>query len=177
MQRQKLLGRYELVAKGLFLKFAAPCLQERVIKGELTPGQFETVCKAVEHGQRLEEQLDTLFPVAIPAIIETSVKLGKVTNGIAVIDDVVVKDYFLNDHEEVVRQNVPEDERRLCRVLPAVIKAVDGDCAVVDDGFGPRTVKLDFIKPEDRVLGRKVYVHWLHACDVVGESVCAVTTN
>ncbi len=169
MKKQKSLVKHKLKAKNLFLKYAMPCLVERIRKGEITEEEFEKFCEdLVEEKDIPDEELYRLFPVAMNFINDSVKKKDKFDGKVAIIDKDVVRQYFWYDHDVVVEKRMNPERKKYCLVLPGKVKEVDGKIAIVQTPLDKREVNLAFIGTEN-MKNKKVTVHYYHACEQISD--------
>jgi hydrogenase maturation factor len=167
--KQKLLVKHKLIAKELFLKYAMPCLVERIRRGEISEEEFEKLCEdLVENKPIPDEKMHTLFPVAMNFIKDSAEKKKKFDGKTAKIDKEVVRQYFWYDHDEVVRTRMNPSRAKYCYVLPGKVKQVKDNIALVQTPFDEREVNISFLGKKD-ILKKNVTVHYYHACEIISD--------
>jgi len=167
--RQKTKFKHKLKEKRLFLNYAIPCIAERVRRGEFTQEEFEKFCEDLSKGKEpTDEELYSLFPVAMNFISNSAQKLDKIKDNEVIIDKDVIHQYFWYDHDSVVKNRMNPDKQDYCLVLPAKIKEVDGKEGLVETPKGERQVSLAFIGNKN-LINKHVTIHYYHACEIISE--------
>ena len=168
-QKQKSLIKHKMKAKTLFLRYAMPCLVERIRRGEFTQEEFEKFCEDLIRGRDIpDEEMYRLFPVAMNFINDSAKKKNKFDGKVAIIDKDVVRQYFWYDHDDVVEKRMNPERKKYCLVLPAKVKEVNGKIALVQTPLDEREINLAFIGSEN-MLNKKVTVHYYHACEEISD--------
>jgi len=167
--QSKLLIKHKLKSKKYFLKYAMPCLAERIRKGEITQKKFEKLCDDLVKDKEIpDEDLYKLFPVAMNFIPDSAKKKNKFDGRVAIIDKDVVRQYFWYDHDDIVKKRMNPGREKYCFVLPAIIKEVNGKIGIVQTPLDKREVSLSFIGAEN-MKNKKVTVHYYHACEKISD--------
>lgn len=168
-QKIKLLVKHKLKAKNLFLKYAMPCLVERIRRVEISREEFEKLCEDVVNKKDIpDEEVYNLFPVAMNFINDSAIKKKKFDGKTATIDKEVVRQYFWYDHDNVVEHRVDPEMVKYCLILPARVKRVDKNMALVQTPLDEREVNISFLGSKD-ILNKNVTVHYHHACEIISE--------
>ena len=157
--------------KRLFLRYAIPCLEVKVERGEMSEEEFKEIVKKFTEGRILsDEEIAKLFPVAI-FYIKKMVEKGRDE---VIIDKKVIDRYFLDEHVKVL-EKYPQKNRERCYVLPGRVIEVIGDEAVVETPFGRKKISLKLIKDEMKnqdLIGKCLAVHYSFACVVLDKKEC-----
>lgn len=164
---QKMLFKFRMLDKTLFLKYAMGCLEALVKEGRISQEDADAVMKEFLNVDKpLPEKLYKLWPIAIPKLISTAISQGKFKNFEALIDKDVIREYFWFSHRNVVMRRSPED-KEFCWVLPAKVKKVEGDNAIVSTRFSEAAVKLDYVKEEQVKENDLIAIHRGYACEKI----------
>ena len=157
--------------KRLFLRYAIPCLEVKVERGEMSEEEFKEIVKKFTEGRILsDEEIAKLFPVAIFYIK----KMAEKGRDEVIIDKKVIDRYFLDEHVKVL-EKYPQKNRERCYVLPGRVIEVIGDEAIVETPFGKRKVSLELIKDEIKGRGlveKCLAIHYSFACAILNEIEC-----
>ncbi|HDD72462.1 MAG TPA: hypothetical protein ENG00_00045 [Candidatus Aenigmarchaeota archaeon] len=136
--------------KELFLRYAVPCGEVLVKRGELRRELLQKLHDSVMHRQDINLPVERFFPVASRMCTVLAIKMGKKT-----IDDEVIRRYFLIEHEKAIiwrRQVKPDIDIRDCRVYPGRVIEVYSGKALVKTPMGEVMLRTDFVenlKPGD----------------------------
>jgi len=164
---QELALKYRMLAKDLFLKYALPCLHNKVERGEMSEDEFKDVVKRFKRGEITDEEINEWFPVAVPNVATGAINAKKDRDGVAEVDEQVVRQYFWRDHDQVVRQRKHPGDVELCLVLPAKVEKLDSLKAEVRHPFGKRIVNTIFInEPRE---GDYITIHYYFGCEKISE--------
>jgi hydrogenase maturation factor len=162
----KRLIKFRLLNKKLFLKYAMPCLMEKLRRGEISEEEFTQLMKDFEKGEMPSiEKITELFSTAIPKILALGVDKKKFEGTEVQVDTELVRDYFWDEHIPVVMNK--KLKKSECLVLPARVLKVNGDKAVVLTPLGEKEVKtayLEKVKENDLLA-----VHYNYACEKINE--------
>ena len=157
--------------KKLFLRYAIPCLEVKVERGEMNEEEFKEIVEEFAEGRILSnEEITKLFPVAIFHIK----KMAEKEKDEIIIDEEVIHRYFLDEHVKVL-ERYPQKNRERCYVLPGRVIKVIGDEAVVETPFDRKRISLKLIKDEIKnqdLIGKCLAVHYSFACVVLNETEC-----
>lgn len=168
-QKSKLLTKHKLKAKTLFLKYAMPCLVERIRRGEISQEEFEKLCDDFVNKKDIPgEEMYSLFPVAMNFINDSAKKKKKFDGKTATIDKEVVRQYFWYDHDNVVEHRIDPERVKYCLILPARVKRVNKNTALVKTPLDEREVSISFLNSKN-VLNKNITVHYYHACEIISE--------
>ncbi len=145
--------------KELFLRYAVPCGEVLVKRGDLRKELLKKLHDSVMYGQDIDLPVERFFPVASKMCTILAKKMGK-----KAIDDEVIRKYFLIEHEKALlwrKQIKPDINIKDCRVYPGrVIKIYSGK-ALVKTPMGEVMLRTDFVKnlkPRDWVTKHYDYV-------------------
>ena len=128
--------------KELFLRYAIPCGEVLVRRGELGKELLGSLNAAVANGQEIGIPVEDIFKVASRMCTIIAKRSGK-----AEIDDEVIRRYFLVEHEKAIlwRKSIhPDLSVADCRVYPGKVLRVDGDAALVMTPMGVKRLRTDF---------------------------------
>ena len=147
--------------KRLFLRYAIPCGEVLVRRGTLDPGTLEKLKNGILYNRDVKIDVASLFPVASRMCTIIARRMGK-----DVIDDEIIRRYFLFEHEKAIKWRAkiyPDISVRECMVYPArVLKT--GEEIVINTVDGERVIKT--LDPEVR-RGDFVVTHY----DYISERV------
>jgi hypothetical protein len=130
--------------KELFLRYAIPCGEVLVNRGELKAGLLKKVTEAVENGQEVDAPVEDIFRVASRMCTIIAKRMGKTE-----IDEEVIRRYFLIEHEKAIRWRKlvrPDISVKDCKVYPAKVLKIDGNGALVRTPVGGKRLKDGFEK-------------------------------
>ncbi len=130
--------------KELFLRYAVPCGEVLVKRGELKKEFLQTLHDSVIYRQDIDLPVEKFFPVASRMCSILARRMGKRT-----IDDEVIRKYFLIEHEKAIlwrRQIKPDINVKECRVYPGRVIKVYSDNALVKTPLGEVMLRTDFVK-------------------------------
>ncbi len=164
---QVLARKYKLMAKDLFLKYALPCLHNKVEKGEMTEEEMEEAIERFRKGDITDEEINEWFNVAMPNVVTGAINQNKEKKGVAEVDENVVRQYFWYDHDRVVKSRLHEGDYELCLVLPAKVDKVKGKKAEVEHPFGERTVDTRLVEGVEE--GDYMTIHYYFGCEKIGK--------
>ncbi len=129
--------------RDLFLRYAVPCGDVLVKRGVLGQETLDSIREKVIKGERVEEDLEEIFPMAVRMCRLLAKRAGK-----GVIDPGVIRDYFWHEHAKAVEWRAsiyPDLPKEECLTYPArVLKP--GRNPLVETPLGKRGAKTDFVK-------------------------------
>jgi hydrogenase maturation factor len=132
----------EIKDRDLFLKYAIPCGDVLVKRGDLKQEALDRVRESVIKKERVEEDLEALFPIAVRMCRLLAKKAGK-----QAIDQDIIRSYFWHEHQRAVEWRAriyPDLPREECLTYPArVVKP--GKNPLVETPLGEKRVKTDFV--------------------------------
>lgn len=138
--------------KALFLRYAIPCGEFLVKKGELRSEVLKKLNASVRNGEAVETPIEDVFRVAARMCTIIARQMGKKE-----IDAEVIRRYFLVEHENAIkwRQQVrPDLKLEECLVYPGRVLKIGSENILVKTPLGERIFRNDFaqdIKPHDLV--------------------------
>lgn len=148
----------KITDRELFLKYAIPCGDVLVKRGDLKQETLDRIREKVIKREEVREDLEALFPIAVRMCKLLAKKSGK-----EVIDPEVIRDYFWHEHRKAVEWRAsiyPDLPREECLTCPArVLKP--GKNPLVETPLGERNVKPDFVprlKKDDWVIVHYSYI-------------------
>lgn len=147
----------------LFLRYAVPCGQVLVKRGDLREEVLDHLSESVSQGRRIDVPVENIFKVASRMCTIIAKRMGKDS-----IDAEVIRKYFLREHDKAIewrRRIKPDINVRDCSVKAGKIKRIADGSAVVKTKMGELVCKTDF----DRKLRESdwVSVHY----DYIGEKL------
>lgn len=128
--------------KELFLRYAIPCGEVLVRRGELKEELLNELKESVEHGEEIDAPVGDIFKVATRMCTILAKRMGKTE-----IDDEVIRRYFMLEHEKAIlwrKQVRPEIDVKECMVYPGRVLKIDFDKALVQTPLGEAMLKNDF---------------------------------
>lgn len=152
--------------KELFLKYAFPCGQVLINRGNISQEFHDEIKEAIVKNKQLKEDYIQPFKVALFFLTEIAKKQGK-----NVIDKEVIHGYYFERHDDVVKWRAevkPDVIVDLCRVKPGKILNIDKE-ATVETPIGTLEIKMDFI-PNAKV-GDFITVHYDYGCEIITEEL------
>ncbi|MBL7160823.1 MAG: hypothetical protein ISS93_03170 [Candidatus Aenigmarchaeota archaeon] len=137
----------------LFLKYALPCGQTLVKRGELSQGKLDSLIQKVSCSLDVPDA-ERIFKVAYAHCSLLAKRAGKP------IDQKIIRQYFLEKHDEVIDkrfQEMRDFDPVQCQVLRGEVLEA-GEKAVVKTPSGTREFRTDFAPDLER--GDRVILHW-----------------
>jgi len=130
--------------KPLFLRYAIPCGEVLVKRGELERQTLLSLNEATREKLEIDYPIEKIFPVASKMCTIIARQMGK-----REIDAEVIRRYFLIEHEKAIkwRQKVrPELKIEECLVYPARVLRIDDKNIFVKTPLGEKFLRPDFAK-------------------------------
>lgn len=157
MQEQVTLRKFKILCPELFLKYALPCLEAKVMRKELSKEEFAGwIARFLTEGLTAEN-IETLFPVAVE-------ELSKMQKNSLTEEN--IRQYFWRDHDEVVERRLPKKMWDICKIQPAVILKRGHDALLVAYSKGMKTVSPKLLGKGNKTL---ITIHYSHACEYISE--------
>ncbi len=128
--------------KELFLRYAIPCGEVLVRRGELKQELLKDLKDSVEMGQEIDAPVGDIFKVATRMCTILAKRMGK-----SDIDDEVIRRYFMLEHEKAIRwrkQVRPDIDVSECMVYPGKVLRIDFDKALVQTPLGEAMLRNEF---------------------------------
>ena len=157
--------------RDLFLRYAIPCGEVLVNRGELKKEILGKMSEAVKQGKVIDFPIEDNFKVASRMCTIIAKKMGK-----NVIDSEVIRRYFLLEHEKAIRwrkQLRPDINVRECKVYPGRVLKIDEDHAIVKTPLGEAMLRSDFTAGLKMKKGDWVSTHY----DYVSEKLSTNHVN
>ena len=135
----------------LFLKYAIPCGNVLVERGDLGRKKLERLKGDLLTGRKTEEDLEKIFPIAARYLTLMAKRAGKKS-----IDSGLVRKYFWKEHKKCIEWRMkiyPDVVPEMCMVVAGRVIS-SGKNAIVRTSLGNKTVRTDFcpgLKPDDLV--------------------------
>jgi hypothetical protein len=126
----------------LFLRYAIPCGEVLVNRGELKRELLERMNDTVKQGKEIDFPIEDNFRVASRMCTIIAKRMGK-----NVIDSEVIRRYFLLEHEKAIRWRKrirPDIDVKECRVYPGRVLHIDEGHAVVKTPLGEAVLRTNF---------------------------------
>jgi len=128
--------------KELFLRYAIPCGEVLVNRGELKGELLNRLNESIKNKQEIDIDIEDVFKVASRMCSLLAKKMGKKE-----IDAEVIRRYFLLEHEKAIRwrkQIKPDIRLEDCLVYPGKILRIDPDKVLVKTKTGEKFFRNDF---------------------------------
>lgn len=145
--------------KELFLRYAIPCGEVLVRRGELKEELLRKLNDSVKNKQEIETPIEDVFKVAARMCTILAKQMGK-----SGIDAEVIRRYFLIEHEKAIKwrkQVRPDLKISECLVYPGRVLRIDPDKILVKTPLGEKLFRNDFaegLRKRDRVSVHYDYV-------------------
>ncbi len=143
----------------LFLRYAIPCGEVLVKRGELREELLKGLNDSVKNREEIETPIENVFKVAARMCTILAKQMGKME-----IDSEVIRKYFLIEHEKAIKwrkEIKPDLKIKECLVYPGRILRIGQDRVLVRTPLGEKLFRGDFaggLKPKDRVSVHYDYV-------------------
>jgi hydrogenase maturation factor len=148
----------KITDRDLFLRYAIPCGDVLVKRGNLKQETLDRIRKRVIRKERVEDDLERVFPIAVRMCRLIAKKLGK-----GAIDPGIIRQYFWHEHAKAVEWRAeiyPDLPKEKCLTYPArVLKP--GKKPLLETPVGERRAKPDFVpglKKDDWVIVHYDYI-------------------
>ncbi len=150
----------EIENKELFLRYAIPCGEVLVRRGDLREEMLKKLRDKIEMKRDIGLPVGRLFPVAGKMCSILAKNMGKER-----IDDDVIRKYFLHEHEKAIKWRslfFKDIDLKECMVKPGRVMEA-GKTVVLNTPLGKRVIDKNF-EPE---LKRNDWVsmHYDHICE------------
>jgi len=125
--------------KELFLRYAIPCGEVLVKRGELREDLLKKLNDSVRNRQEIEIPIERVFKVAAGMCSILAKQMGKNE-----IDSEVIRRYFLIEHEKAIRwrkQIKPDLKIKECLVYPGKVLRIDPDSVLVKTKLGEKLLR------------------------------------
>jgi len=129
--------------KELFLRYAIPCGEVLVRRGELREELLKKLNDSVKYGEEIDIPFESIFRVATRMCSILAKQLGKNE-----IDSEVIRRYFLIEHENALkwrREIKPDLNVKECLVYPGRVLRVGYDKIMVKTPLGEKLFRKDFV--------------------------------
>ncbi|MBN2042324.1 MAG: hypothetical protein JW754_00795 [Candidatus Aenigmarchaeota archaeon] len=136
----------EIENKELFLRYAIPCGEVLVRRGDLQMDMLEKLNEMIERKRDIDLPVGRLFPVAGRMCTILAKEMGKDR-----IDDDVIRRYFLHEHEKAIKWRslfFRDIDLKKCMVKPGRVMET-GERIVLNTPLGKRVTEKSF-EPELR---------------------------
>ena len=150
----------------LFLRYAIPCGEVLVRRGEVRESLLKQLNDSVKNRQEVEAPIEDVFKVASRMCTILAKRMGK-----NAIDEEVIRRYFLVEHEQAIlwrKQVRPELKLEECLVYPGRVLKIADEGILVRTPLGERMFRSDFaqgLKARDWVS-----VHYDYVSERINES-------
>jgi hypothetical protein len=155
--------------KELFLRYAIPCGEVLVRRGELREDLLKRISDSLKSRQEIDIPLENVFRVATRMCTILAKRMGRKE-----IDSEVIRRYFLIEHEKAIRwrkQIKPDISVKECKVYSGRVLRIDPDGILVKTRLGERMYRDDFA--EDLQKKDWVSVHY----DYIAEKIKSSQAN
>ncbi|MBN1896258.1 MAG: hypothetical protein JW789_00835 [Candidatus Aenigmarchaeota archaeon] len=128
--------------RDLFLRYAVPCGDVLVRRGELDKKLLDEMGNAVRSGRDVDFPIEDKFKVASRMCTILAKRMQK-----DVIDDEVIRKYFLVEHEKAIlwrKQIKPDIDVRECKVYAGKVRKIEDNRALVHTPLGEIMLRTDF---------------------------------
>ncbi len=128
--------------KELFLKYAIPCGEILVNRGELREELLRRLNNSVKNKQDIEIPIENVFKVASRMCSILAKQMGKKE-----IDSEVIRRYFLIEHEKAIKwrkEIKPDLKVKDCLVYPGRVLKIDPEGILVKTKLGEKFFRKDF---------------------------------
>jgi len=142
--------------KRLFFCYALPCAQTFVKRKLLKQEVLDKIIENFSKGKLPEDGFENTFKVAMTMLKLLALKLGKDE-----IDDNVIRQYYLLEHDKVVDQRyeeVRDFDPIACKIRVGEVLGISDNKAKVKTEFGLKEYRTDFVK--NLKIGDQVIVHY-----------------
>jgi len=145
--------------KELFLRYAIPCGEVLVNRGELRGELLAKLNDSVKNKEEIETPIENVFKVASRMCTILAKQMGKKE-----IDSEVIRKYFLIEHEKAIkwRKDIKPDLKiKDCLVYPGRVLRIDQDKVLVRTPLGEKLFRKDFadgLKKKDWVSTHYDYI-------------------
>jgi len=139
----------------LFFKYALPCAETLIKRGDLSQEEFDKILAMVTSGKEPEKNSENVFKVAMAHLKFISMQKKKNE-----IDEDSIREYFLFVHDDAVDERfeeVGDFDQEKCRTYPGIVKEVKDGKTLVKTPLGTEYYKNYFAK--DLKIGEFVVVH------------------
>ncbi len=129
--------------KELFLKYAIPCGEVLVNRGELKERLLKKMKGSVIEQKELNYDIENIFKVATRMCTIIGTDMGKKQ-----IDEDVIRKYFLHEHEKAIEwrmQIKPDVVPEKCRVYPGRVVNENNKGVLLNTPLGRVIAKTDFM--------------------------------
>ena len=127
-----------MIRKDLFLRYALPCANTLIERGETTKDEIEKMKKILQKGEEISNDAIKKFKVAYAFCKELGKKLNKNP-----MDEEVIRKYFWFEHDYLVDLMGADID---CKVYPARIEKIENKKAFVITPIGKMECKIELIK-------------------------------
>jgi hypothetical protein len=128
--------------KELFLRYAIPCGEVLVNRGEIKEELLNHLNYSVKNKEEIQTPIENVFKVATRMCTILAKRMGKKE-----IDSEVIRRYFLIEHEKAIkwRKKVrPDLKVEECLVYPGRVLRIDPDRILVKTKEGEKLFRKDF---------------------------------
>lgn len=128
----------------LFLRYAIPCGEVLVKRGDLRKDLLFRMNDSVKNGGELEYPIEDVFKVASRMCTILAKQMGRKE-----IDSEVIRRYFLVEHDRAIawrKQVKPDIDLKECSVKPGKVLRIDPESVLVQTRMGEKAYRNDFVR-------------------------------
>jgi len=134
----------EISNRILFFKYALPCAETIIKRGNMTSEEFEKMLTQVINEKEPEKNSENVFKVAMAHLKFISMQKKK-----NIINEETIREYFLFGHDEAVDERFEEMgdfDQEKCRIYPGIVREIKNGKTLVETPIGTETCKNYFVK-------------------------------
>lgn len=134
----------EMQNRILFFKYALPCAETLIKRGNLTTEEFDNMLTKVMKDEEPEKNSENVFKVAMSHLKFISMQKKK-----SKIDEKTIREYFLFGHDEAVDERFDEMgdfDQEKCRIYPGIVREIKDGKTLVETPIGTEACKNYFVK-------------------------------
>lgn len=124
-----------MINKALFLRYALPCADKLIERGETTKEYIEEIKRCLRNRERIKNEYLKIFKVAFAFCEELGKKLKK-----NAMDEEIIRKYFWFEHDKIVDLTGACIE---CKILPGRVEKISNNKAIVMTPIGKKTCSLE----------------------------------
>jgi len=127
----------------LFLKYALPCAETLVERGQVSPDYVDSAIEAVAGGKEIPPGVEKIFKTALENC-EILAKSSKKDS----IDEEIIRNYFLFNHDSTVDSRfcaMGDFDPIECRTYPGKVLEIKGKIATVETPLMTFDYRTDFV--------------------------------
>ena len=147
--------KIEEKSRALFMKYALPCAGTLVKRGIITQETLDNLLHIVKNNKEIPEGAEK-----IPAVAFAACSLIAMDKGKKEIDEAVIHDYFLFNHDDMIDKRYEEMgdfDPVACRTRVGSVLSTELEKASVLTDLGPKDFRTDFCDVHEN---DNVVTHW-----------------